>query len=379
VYYQGISSIIQKGEKVKSKRFDYEIIRPLNIGLHNTYLAKNSNGKEVILKQFKNKNKEFIKNQRIIFSFLRNIHQKDKRFSFYLEYIYEQFLYKGYLFEVKAKIDGISFDEYFFSKKHDFKTRFYLARELAKIVMLLHKYGIVHSDLKFEQFMIVKNRLKLIDFNNIIIKDKLYLPAGTPPFRSPEHIRNEVIDEKSDVFTLALMIYNILTYIHPFYELLEKDNFEEQIFNYKVKSLYELNSNFPYFFSKVIQAALSIDKKKRPSAFEIFKSFDYFKMPFLMYDNRKFFIKKFPLQFDKKIASFILPNRFVNFIYTPHFEIYKNNGKIFIKTFKLPFSKDKKFFYPKLNEKSFRNSELKNGDIIRIGKIKIKYFNSLLE
>ena len=380
MYYQGISSIIKNNEKIESKREEYTIIKPLNIGLHNTYLAKNSKGKEVIVKQFKNRDKNFQKNQRLIFKYLRDIHSKDKRFSRYLEYIYEQFLYKNYLFEIKAKIDGIPFDEYVFSKKLDFKTRLFFARELSKIIMILHKHNIIHTDLKFEQFLVVDGRLKLIDFNNIIIKNKLYLPAGTPPFRSPEHIKNKTIDEKSDIFTLGLMIYNLLTYRHPFYELFESADFEEKIFDYKVTSLYKLNSNFPFYFSKIINNAISIDKNKRPTAFEIFKSFDYFKLPFLAYKNRKFFIKKFPLKFSQKIASVLLPIHLQKFIYNPHFEIYKENDKTFIKTFRLPkISEKEKFFYPKLNDESFRVAELKSGDSIRIGKIVLKYFNSLME
>ena len=379
MYYQGISSIIKKGERVKSKREEYEVIDILNIGLHNTYIAKNSKGKEVILKQFKNNNKEFRKNQRFIFSYLRHIHNKDKRFSRYLEYVYEQFLYKNYLFEVKAKINGVSFEDYFFSKKLDFKTRFFFAREITKIVMILHKHNIIHTDLKFEQFIVLNNRLKLIDFNNIIIKNKLYAPAGTPPFRSPEHIKNEQIDEKSDIFTLGLLIYNILTYIHPFFEILNENNFEERIFDYKVKSLNELNSNFPFAFSKTVQNALSIDKDKRPSAFELFESFDYFRLPFLSFRDRKFFIKYFPLKFTPKTASFLLPRHLLKFIYNPHFEIYKQEEKVFIKTHKLPPLGKEKYFYPKLNNKSFKEAELKSGDVIRIGKIEIKYFNSLME
>jgi serine/threonine protein kinase len=377
--YQGISSIIKKGEVITSRREQYGVIKSLNIGLHNTYLAKNSKNKEVILKQFKNKTEEFQKNQKKIFKYLREIHNKDRKFSHYLEYIYEQFQYKNYLFEVKAKIEGESFEDYLFNKKREFKERLKLARQLTKIIMILHKHGIIHSDLKFEQFIIHNNRLKLIDFDNIIIKNKLYLPAGTPPFRSPEHIKNEKIDESSDVFTLAMMIYNILTYTHPFQKIFEKNEFEKEMLIYKVKTLYELNPNFPFTFSKTIQNALSIDKTKRPTAFQIFEDFDYFNMPFLMFKDRKFFIKYFPLKFNQKVASVILPHYLTKFIYNPHFEIFKLNDKIYIKTFSLPpFTKTEKYFYPKLNGKSFRNAELKNGDTIQIGKIEIKYYEKLI-
>ena len=379
MYYQGISSIIKKGERVKSNREEYEVIDVLNIGLHNTYLAKNSKNQEVIVKQFKNNREEFRKNQKFIFRYLRNIHNKDKRFSRYLEYVYEQFLYKNYLFEIKAKINGVSFEDYFFAKKLDFKKRLFFAREITKIVMILHRHKIIHTDLKFEQFIILNNKLKLIDFNNIIIKNKLYFPAGTLLFRSPEHIKKAKIDEKSDVFTLGILIYNILTYMHPFVNILNENNFEEKIFDCKVKSLNELNSNFPFAFSKAVQNALSIDKHKRPSAFELFESFDYFRLPFLSFRDRKFFIKSFPLKFTSKTASVLLPRQLLKFIYNPHFEIYKQEEKVFIKTHKLPPLGKEKYFYPKLNNKSFKEAELKNGDVIRIGKIEITYFNSLME
>jgi len=375
--YQGVSSIIKENEKIESKRYVYTIQKVLNIGFSNTYIATNQLGKEVVVKQFKNKDEKTIQSQKKIFLHVRDIHKNDTDFSKMIEYPLEQFEFAGYFFEIKAKINGENFEEFLFNNKISFAQRLSFASQITKIVFLLHKYDIIHTDLKFEQFMVInKKYIKLIDFSNIIIKDKVSLPAGTNGYKSPEHIQNKKIVKESDIFTLAILIYTTLTYKHPFNDILQF--YEEKVLSYKPASLLTIFPDFPYHFSKAIENAFCIDTQKRPTAGQLLGYFKTFRMPFLMADNRKFFIKTFPLKFNPNIAKVILP-KFTKFIYNPHFEITQENGEYFIKTSPLPpLSAKKKFFYPKLNGESFKKKKLKDGDVIRIGKIQIQFFERLV-
>ena len=290
--YKGVYSIIGKGEIIRSKNHTYAIKDIINIGMTNTYLAENEYKKEVIVKQFRNKSKKFINTQKKIFKFLRNIHFQDKDFSKYIEFIFEQFEFSGYLFEIKRKVFADSLDDIIF--KLTPKERIDIAREVTKIVAILHKYGIIHTDLKLEQFLVKKNRsIKLIDFNNVIIlKAKIFLPASTPGWRSPEQIKKEKITYKSDIFTLGVIVYTLLTKRHPFFKSLENGTYDEDIFKLKPVEISKMSKKFPKYTSKVINSCFELNHKKRPNAWILYNAlnslysyFLFFKTPIYIYTS----------------------------------------------------------------------------------------------
>lgn len=88
----------------------------------------------------------------------------------------------------------------------------------------MHKHGVVHRDLKPENVMVDDcDQIKLIDFGIAMKEDarrltfvNLSSTLGTPDYISPEQVKGQRGDQRSDVYALGIMLYEMLTGRVPF-------------------------------------------------------------------------------------------------------------------------------------------------------------------
>ena len=97
------------------------------------------------------------------------------------------------------------------------------ARELAHALAIIHTAGVIHRDLKPGNVMVRgDDSIALIDFG---ISQSLQVQtspeskgeiAGTPYYMSPEQARGEPTDERSDLYALSVILYQMLTGAKPY-------------------------------------------------------------------------------------------------------------------------------------------------------------------
>jgi serine/threonine-protein kinase len=102
-----------------------------------------------------------------------------------------------------------------------------LLDQLCDVLQAANDEGIIHRDMKPSNLMVVEGRrpgtkiLKLLDFGigKVPEDDGLTLPGsflGTAHYSSPEQIRGEKVDARSDLYSVGVILYELLTGYRPF-------------------------------------------------------------------------------------------------------------------------------------------------------------------
>ena len=294
--------IAKVGDIVKSKSHEYKIIREINKGgFADAYKARREDGTMIFLKQYKSPSKlvpwfgdyfgyEAELNRRL---------REDPVLKSATVYANEMFMAKVY------KSDGYSlwtrneciFQAFPFitgnthlgdmiekgTKAFDWEKKVYACAVFAFALRKLHDADIVHCDLKPENVQVkldstiaIKYRPLLIDMDWSILSDRR-APwhgkqgyVGTPGYTSPEHLRDEAPLEASDVFTAAIIMFQVLAGRHPFASVLESEHLNEAIlsgehdFKKHVDAL-KFEGAVPDKLKELLLNALEPDPKKRPT------------------------------------------------------------------------------------------------------------------
>ena len=100
-------------------------------------------------------------------------------------------------------------------------TTLKIVGKVAEALQYAHKHGVIHRDIKPANTMILKNKaVKVTDFGIAHIaessKSKAGVVLGTPSYMSPEQLSGKVLDGRSDLFSLGVMLYELVSGVRPF-------------------------------------------------------------------------------------------------------------------------------------------------------------------
>ncbi|HEX5657475.1 MAG TPA: serine/threonine-protein kinase, partial [Polyangiales bacterium] len=90
-------------------------------------------------------------------------------------------------------------------------------RDAASILGVLHARQLLHRDLSPRNLLRSKSgRLKLIDFGALAKFGPSTEVVGTPPFVSPEALRAEELDQRTDLYALGALAYWLVSGVHAY-------------------------------------------------------------------------------------------------------------------------------------------------------------------
>lgn len=230
-------------------------------------LKKEYSENEEFLRRFRNESKAIA-----VMSHPNIVKIYDMGFSDRLQYI------------VMEYIDGITLKEYMDSEHIlNWKDAVHFVIQILRALQHAHNRGIVHRDIKPQNIMLLTDgTIKVMDFGIAKFAREESRTAtdqaiGTVHYISPEQARGDATDAKSDIYSVGVMFYEMLTGCKPFdtdnpvsIAVMHMQNVPERPRN--------INPNIPSGLEEIIMHAMEKDPAKRyQSADEMIQDLEAFK------------------------------------------------------------------------------------------------------
>jgi serine/threonine protein kinase len=141
-----------------------------------------------------------------------------------------------------------------------------MALELGGAVETVHNMGLVHGALRTRNVMVLADgRVKLMDLELASLRDWPPIRVAEPPADtpSPEQLRDEVITEKTDIYSFASIVYEMLCGTPPF-EALTADAAAARQAPQRPAWPRDSRAKIPRAVRRIIEAALSEKPERRP-------------------------------------------------------------------------------------------------------------------
>ena len=142
--------------------------------------------------------------------------------------------------------------------------------DIATGMAVAHLAGIVHRDLKPANILVNSEKfLKIVDFGVAAAHKegdtqltKTGYVIGSPKYMAPEQILGKKVDERADIYSLGVILYEMLTGVPP-YSRGDHMAVMYQHVQGKAKSAIEVNPELPKELSDLVSKTMSVDKTKR--------------------------------------------------------------------------------------------------------------------
>lgn len=299
-------------DKYLGKRLDgrYEIHELIGVGgMANVYRCTDTlDDREVAIKILKDEylnNEEFIrrfKNESKAIAMLSHpniVKVYDVSFGDMIQYI------------VMEYIDGITLKEYIDRQGViEWKDVLHLTTQVLRALQHAHESGIVHRDIKPQNIMLLQDgTIKVTDFGIARFSDKATRTMtdqaiGSVHYIAPEQARGDVTDGKTDIYSVGVMLYEMLTGKLPF----EGDSAVSVALmqlQSTPKMPREVNPSIPIGLEQITMRAMEKQPENRyTSAAEMLSDFERFRLnPSIVFDYGSSFVDSSPTKFVEPVQK----------------------------------------------------------------------------
>ncbi|MDP2885502.1 MAG: protein kinase [Ignavibacteria bacterium] len=136
-----------------------------------------------------------------------------------------------------------------------------IAIQIAEGLHPAHKKGIVHRDIKSGNIMITEEgQVKIVDFGlarttGLTRLTKTGATIGTVPYMSPEQARGEKVDHRTDIWSLGVILYEMVTGRLPFHSAYS-EAIVYSIFNEEPPPLTSVRSDVPMELERIVKKTM---------------------------------------------------------------------------------------------------------------------------
>lgn len=250
----------------------YSVTQPLGQGgMGTVYLAKDPFiGRDVAIKSTRysqyNGRKDLKRFHR---SFFNEARAAGKLLHPHIVSVFDAFTENDVCHLVMEYVEGVTLQEYCREKGLlPFDEVVRIIFQCAKALEYAHSQGVIHRDIKPGNILLsVNGEVKISDFGIARIEDDASKThsnhlSGSLFYTSPEEIRGEAVTGQSDLFSLGIVMYELLSGRKPF-EAETNVAVLFKILNEEPRSLKDLQHKIPESLERILTCALQKDPKQR--------------------------------------------------------------------------------------------------------------------
>ncbi len=212
---------------------------------------------------------------------------------------------------VMEYIDGITLKEYI-DQQEEFKWKeaVHFTVQILRALQHAHDKGIVHRDIKPQNIMLLPDgTIKVTDFGiarfsrqDIRTTRSTDKAIGSVHYISPEQARGEITDEKADIYSVGVMLYEMLAGKLPF-EADSAVSVAIMQLQSEAKPPRQVNPSIPEGLEDITVKAMQKDPSKRyQSAAEMLYDIDEFKKNPSIHFEYKYFVDESPTRYMETIS-----------------------------------------------------------------------------
>ncbi len=194
-----------------------------------------------------------------------------------------------------------------------------LTDHMIKGLRAFHRRESLHQDIKPDNVVIHNGKAKIVDFGSVFVAgvDEMTrssedeIPLGTLEYSAPEYRLNRPRTERSDQFSLAMVVYEMLTAQVPYGEAYEKSMNIKQFSILTYTPAYVYNPLIPVWVDGALRKALQVNADLRyDSLSEFLNDLKYPNEVFLSPDMKPL-IERNPLLFWKGLSAVLMASQLV--------------------------------------------------------------------